>query len=227
MQEHAKKIRPPLPPEHDFFYEYAYKDNRQGKGLASFFANKMEAWMHKMVAKSKFDKNKVLEIGAGTLNQLEYELPANPEYDIVEPFEKLYKDSPYLGNISNIYSDISQVPKGNKYDRIISIATYEHILELPQILETARALLKPGGGHYVAIPNEGHLLWKLGWKLTTGLAFRLKFGLDYSVIMGHEHVNTADEIESCLKQHYKIVDYRVFGITRKICFYRYYHCERK
>ena len=32
--------------------------------------------------------------------------------------------------------------------------------------------------------------FKLGWKLTTGLGFRAKYGLDYSKIMSHEHLNS-------------------------------------
>ena len=114
------------------------------------------------------------------------------------------------------------------YLRIISIAAYEHILNLPEVLEKTKTLLNPGGGsHIVAIPNEGHFLWKLGWMCTTGLAFRLRYKLDYSVIIRHEHVNDADEIESMLEQYYKIVKCQVFGISKRLCLYRVYTCHNK
>jgi hypothetical protein len=40
----------------------------------------------------------------------------------------------------------------------------------------------------------------MAWRYGTGPVFRLRTGLDYAVMMRHEHVNTADEIESCM--HY-------------------------
>ena len=201
-----------------------YKDNREGRGIMSYLSQRMESWMHRMVAKSKFNGNVVLEIGAGTLNQLKYELPAQPVYDIVEPFKELYANSPYLSMIRTVYDDTSHIPIENKYDRIISIATYEHILNLHEVLEWTKTLLKPTGKHIVAIPNEGHLLWKIGWMCTTGLAFRLKYNLDYSVIIKHEHVNEADEIEAMLKQYYRIEKCQVFGLSKKLCLYRVYTC---
>jgi hypothetical protein len=76
----------------------------------------------------------------------------------------------------------------------------------------------------VAIPNEGHFLWKLGWMCTTGLSFRFKYHLDYSVIMKHEHVNNADEIETMLSRYYRILKCQVFGLSKKICLYRVYTC---
>lgn len=223
----ANKSRPPLPPEYREVFDTMYKANRQGKGLMSFLSQKMEAWMHRMVAKSQFSGNSVLEIGAGTLNQLKYELSASSVYDIVEPFKKLYEDSPYLKKVRKIYEDISQIPNGNKYDRIISIATYEHILNLPEVLAVTKTLVAENGLHVVAIPNEGHFLWKVGWKFTTGLAFRLKYGLDYSVIIRHEHVNTSDEIETLLKTHYTFVKCQVFGLSKRLCLYRVYTCRNE
>jgi SAM-dependent methyltransferase len=202
-----------------------YKDNREGKGIMSFLSQKMESWMHKQVAKNCFPGNYVLEIGSGTLNHLKYELFVQPEYDIVEPFKKLFEKSSYLSKVRNIYEDISQVPNVNKYDRIISIAAYEHILNLPEVLEKAKILLKPDGVHVIAIPNEGHFLWRLAWSCTTGLSFRLKYNLDYSVIMRYEHVNSADEIDMLLKQYYINIKCRIFGLSKRLCLYRVYFCH--
>ena len=57
-------------------------------------------------------------------------------------------------------------------------------------------LLKPQGQLRVAIPSEGTILWKLGWKMTTGVEFKWKYGLDYGTLMRYEHVNNAQEIEN-------------------------------
>jgi hypothetical protein len=88
-----------------------------------------------------------LEIGAGTLNQLKYEKKAI--YDIVEPFEILYENSPELNRINKIYRDISEI-NDEKYDRIISCACFEHILNLPEVVAKSCILLNNaitlGGG---------------------------------------------------------------------------------
>jgi hypothetical protein len=72
--------------------------------------------------------------------------------------------------------------------------------------------------------NEGTFLWKLGWKLTTGLEFRLSYGLDYGLLMAHEHVNTAYEIDRILRHFYEKVECSCFGINKSIAFYRFYLC---
>ena len=107
-----------------------------------------------------------LEIGAGTLNHLGYE-PSSKSYDIVEPFEELYKGSPNRSRVANVYPDLDQIA-GRHFDRIISIATFEHLCNLPSVVARSGLLLAPGGTLRVAIPSEGTLLWTLGWKLTTG-----------------------------------------------------------
>ena len=219
------KTRKPLPPEYEKIFKEAYKANREGRGIAAFLSQRMESWMHRQVAKSKFQSNTVLELGAGTLNHIKYELSCSPIYDVVEPFKELYKDSQYLCEVRHIYSDISEITGGG-YDRIFSIATYEHVLDLDNLLAQSRKLLKENGLHIIAIPNEGHLLWKLGWMCTTGLSFRLKYGLDYGVIISHEHVNAAAEIEALITKYYSIKKCKVFGITKKLCLYRVYYCVK-
>jgi len=44
--------------------------------------------------------------------------------------------------------------------------------------------------------------------------------------MEYEHVNTAQEIEGVLKYFFSNVQYRVFGLSKKLSFYRFYHCEK-
>jgi len=223
------KIRPDLPEEFKEIYETHYKSNRAGQTLASSMTKMMESWMHKQVAADLINLSepgtiRTLEIGAGTLNHLEYEPHVGP-YDIVEPFEALYKDSPFLKRLRHIFSDISEVPDNYKYDRIISIATFEHICDLPKVVAKCGLLLTTGGALRVAIPNEGSLLWKLGWKLTTGLEFKIKYGLDYGLLMKHEHVNTAQEIEEVLKYFFRDIRCKVLGLTKYISLYRFYECK--
>ena len=163
-----------------------------------------------------------LEIGAGSLNHLEYE-PSSKHYEIVEPFEALYAGSTYRSRIEKIYGDLSEV-QDKRYDRIISIATFEHLCNLPSVVASCGMLLAPNGQLRVGIPSEGTILWGLGWRLTTGIEFRLSRGLNYGVLMRHEHVNTSAEVAKVLEYFFKSTRRSVFGISPSLSFYQFFEC---
>ena len=125
----------------------------------------------------------------------------------------------------DVYSDIFEIPIGCRYDRITSIATLEHVCNLPEVIARSGLLLAEDGVFRASIPSNGTLLWTLGWKLTTGLEFKLKYGLDYGLLMKHEHVNTAREIEEILEYFLENVKCKVFGLAKSISLYRYYECR--
>jgi hypothetical protein len=230
MFNNYPKIRPALPSNIQAIYSAQYKANREGGTPASSLAQRMEAWMHRQVARDVYRPDdaaalKTLELGAGTLNQLGYE-PYVTHYDIVEPFSALYQNSPQLHRVRAIFSDICDIPSATCYDRITSVATLEHICNLPELVASCCLLMKADGVFRASIPNEGSLLWTLGWKLTTGLEFRVKHGLDYGALMRHEHVNTAQEIEEILQYFYSDTQHKVFGLSKSISLYRYYECRR-
>ena len=216
------KDRPPLTPEIQAIYLRQYKDNRSGRTPAASAAQRLERWMHRQVARDVAEgpAKATLELGAGMLNQLPYEARARP-YDIVEPFEALYADSPERGHVRDIFADISDAPAKRRYGRITSIAALEHMCDLPLVLARAARLLEPGGHLRVAYPSEGGLAWRVGWMFTTGLEFRLRHGLDYGIMMRHEHVNTAAEIETLVKALFGAVRIRSFGLGRQLSLYRF------
>lgn len=114
MFDNFPKIRNPLPESYQAIYEQHYKNNREGKGKASGMAQKLENWLHYKVANDTqgISGYKTLEIGAGTLNQISYEKDFS-HYDIIEPFEALYKDSPKLQHINAIYKDIAEIAQSS------------------------------------------------------------------------------------------------------------------
>ena len=221
------KVRPTLPDDYAAIYTAHYKENRGGKTPASSLSQKLEQWLHRQVAADVMadqSPRTTLEIGAGTLNHLAHEPDTGP-YDIVEPFMDLYTDSPSLPRIRNVYADVREIPLSERYDRITSIATFEHVCNLPDVVATAGLLLQPNGTLRVSIPSEGTFLWKLGWALTTGLEFRIRYGLDYGVLMRHEHVNTATEIEGVLSFFFREISTNILGISKQVSLYRYYQCS--
>ena len=220
------KIRLELPPEFRAIYETHYRKNRQGKTNATSLSMKLERWLHIKVAEDVQDKKnsnlETLEIGAGMLNQLPFE-PNVMNYDIVEPFGELYRGSAALRRVRNIYPNIDDVPTGVIYDRITSIAAFEHILNLPEVVARAVTLLNQSGSMRVAIPNEGTILWKLG-TFITGYEFKRMYNLNYQILMHYEHVNTANEIEAVLNYFFQSTSTSVFGISKGLAFYRFIRC---
>lgn len=209
-------------------YREHYRQNRTGGSPASAVSRAMESWLHRQVARDVVrDRSgkRTLELGAGTLNQLDFE-PEVGAYDIVEPFAELYAESPHLPRIRRIYADLTQVSRDVRYDRITSVATLEHICDLPAVVATAALHLEPNGVFRAAIPSEGTFLWALGWRLTTGLEFRLRHGLDYGELLRHEHVNSAREIEEVLGYCFEHVERHVFGLNRGLSLYQSYVCTK-
>ena len=195
------RSRPELPRTHAESYVEHYRSNRAGvQGLSAVVA-KLEAWMHRRVARGA-GCGSVLEIGAGSLNHVPYH-PGVNVYDAVEPFRELWEDSPYLARVRHIYRNLAEVPSANRYSLIVSVAVLEHITELPFVLARAGLLLERDGSFRAGFPSEGGLLWGLAWRLTTGVEYRLKRGLNYRAIMRHEHVNTAAEILALIGYFYE------------------------
>lgn len=226
MFENFPKKRPPLPAEYQEIYDAHYKENREGGSNAAGLAQRLERWMHRCVAAdAKMEPvPATLEVGGGTLNHLEHETNSSI-YDVVEPFRYLYESSPFRSRVRHFFDDIREIPEGTKYGRIVSIATFEHIEDLPSVVARCGLLIEEGGSLRVAIPSEGTILWKLGYTLTTGAEFKKRYGLDYEVLMRHEHVNTAREIEEVLRYFFTDVRRKVFGIAAGLSIYQYFECR--
>ncbi|HLQ76386.1 MAG TPA: class I SAM-dependent methyltransferase [Terriglobia bacterium] len=226
MLSRFPKTRPVLPDAYRAIYDEHYRTNREGLSPASSLSQKMEAWMHRCVASDVAEGSagrRTLEIGAGRLNHLVFE-PQSDAYDVLEPMKELCLESPQRGRVRNVYSAFDQIGD-SQYDRIISIAAFEHYRHLPAIVATCGVLLAANGSLRIAIPSEGALLWKMGWTLTTGLEFRIRHGLDYGVLMRHEHLNTADEIRMVLQMFFAGIRTRFFGIGPALSFYQFFECR--
>ena len=141
---------------------------------------------------------------------------------------ELFADSPLKGRIRNVYADVADVPAEARYARITSAAALEHICDLPLTLarEAARRLT-PGRRAAHNHPEPGAASsgsWV--WMCTTGLEFRLRHGLDYGLMMAHEHVNDALEIETLLRALFEDVRINSFGVGRQLSLYRFLAARR-
>jgi len=220
------KARPRLPEAYKKIHKEYYILNRNGMTVATSLSQKMEAWLHFQVAQDVSNSKKwvaTLELGAGTLNQLDYE-PSRGPYDVVEPFQELYKNSDKKTRVRKFYKSLFEIKKG-KYDRITSVAVLEHLTNLPQIIEKSIKLLKPNGSFRAAIPNEGTIFWWIGTQFT-GFEFAKKYGLSYKKLLQYEHLNTAHEIDVVLNNYFEEVACSYLGFSKKLAFYRFYSCKK-
>ena len=60
---------------------------------------------------------------------------------------------------------------------------------------------------------------------TTGIEFRLKYGLDYGILMKYKHINTCFEIEKLLRYVFKDVEMNVMGVSKQLSLYQYFECK--
>ena len=220
------KVRPELPETYWKLYAEHYRRNREGLSPASLLSQKMEGWMHRRVARdvaARKTSSRTLEIGAGNLNHVQYE-PDSKIYDVVEELIELPEKSPQRHRIRHAYRSVDEI-RNEKYDRIISIAVLEHFCDLPTAVAKCALLLSSRGQMRIGIPSEGTILWRLGWGLTTGVEFRARYKLNYGVLMRHEHVNTAEEIESVLRFIFKNIRREVLGLMPALSFYQYFECS--
>jgi len=203
------KTRPHLEPAQSDHYVEEIKINRgESGGLLYNALVWLESWMHKKIAKNKITGS-ILEIGAGTLNHVPYEQSVT-HYDIVEPMEPLFVNSPHRNKVRTRYADISEVPTENTYDSIVTIAALEHIENLPECVARAALRLKKDGRLLAGIPSEGGFLWGLSWRFTTGLAYRFRTGMSYAKVMRYEHINTASEITAIVSYFFEDVKIKRF-----------------
>lgn len=211
--------RPPLTPAHERIFAEQYKLNRDGGTAVDGAAQRLERWMHRKVA--AVPGAPVLELGAGTLNHLKFE-PDTVPYDVVEPFVDLYRSSPDRERVRAFYESVQDIPLAQRYRRIISIAVLEHLTQLPTDLAHSALLLDEDGVFQAGIPSEGGLLWWLAWRNSTGLAYYLRTGLDYGVVMRHEHVNDAPTIVDLVRHFFGSVRVKRFPTPfHQMSFYAY------
>ena len=211
--------RPPLSPAHQKVYAEQYRLNREGAGAIENVAQRLERWMHRRVA--SMQGGPVLELGAGTLNHRRYEDPSIA-YDVVEPFRELYAGKPEAQSVRAFYDSVADIPADRRYARVISIAVLEHMENLPADIANAALLLDERGVFQAGIPSEGGFLWGAAWRLSTGISYYLRTGLDYATLMRHEHLNSAPEIVTILRHLFADVRLRRFPLPwHHASFYTY------
>ncbi|HAN65328.1 MAG TPA: methyltransferase type 12 [Chitinophagaceae bacterium] len=124
-------------------------------------------WKSYMAALLKpYISGNVLEVGAGLATNTGYLMcPDVKSWTLLEPDQKMagrldeaLKKSALPPACQVICADTGQLPRVPAYDCILYIDVLEHILNDKEELETASALLKPGGKLLVLAPAHPYLM---------------------------------------------------------------------
>lgn len=205
------KTRPLLPSNFKDIYSKHYIYCRSNKGLIRKVFTYFTNWMHLQVSKKSQSNKNILELGAGTLNHIKFE--TFEKYDVIEPFDDLFNASLNKDKITKRYNYTTDLSDNLSYDRIISIATLEHLTNLPKDLALLAKKLKKNGIFQHSYPSESGFLWYCCSRYISGLNFYLKYKLNFDTFLKHEHVNNAREIEKIINLIFNKVQVRRFPLN--------------
>lgn len=204
-------------------YKIYYLYSRSDKGIVKKTFKKFTSWMHYNVASGGYAK-RILELGSGNLNHVEYE--KYDKYDAVEPSLFLYNASKKKHLIRKHYNDITEIGE-EKYDKIVSIATLEHLVNLSYDIAKLTSLLDKKGSFQHGIPTEGSILWYLSSRYISGLNFYLRHKLNFDNLLKYEHVNTAYEIEEVIKYFFQETKIKRFPFNiRQLSIFTYIEAKK-
>jgi ubiquinone/menaquinone biosynthesis C-methylase UbiE len=181
----------------------------------SNYSSPIQSWVmgksHKLVEK-KFNEevffSKVLEIGAGTGEHLQYIRHKFDEYTLSDSNKKI---------LENAQQKLSQKPdprinydiqegdrlsyKDNTFDRLIATHVLEHIHHPHNALKEWARVLKDGGTLSVVLPTDPGFAWRFGRKLGPRRSAIAK-GIPYDYLMAREHVNSCVNLISILRHYF-------------------------
>ena len=188
--------------ESEIYDEMVYNSNPINTYINKFG----HRWVEKQYSSNQHF-SKVLEVGAGTGEHLDYVKHTYDEYIITDIFDDLLerakKRHADKEKVQFEVQNATELPySDNTFDRLISIYNLEHIPNPHQALREWRRVTKPGGNISIAIPTEGGIAWNLGRHLTTRRYFRKK-GLNLDYIIAREHINTCYRIRAFLNYYFK------------------------
>jgi 2-polyprenyl-3-methyl-5-hydroxy-6-metoxy-1,4-benzoquinol methylase len=114
-----------------------------------------------IILDSRKKKLKVLEVGAdnGNFLKLIKEFNDNINFTIVEPNKNMHKKLKLL--TKNVYKDIKQIPRTEKFDLVIAIHVFDHIPNLIDFLKKIGTKLKKGGSIYGVVHDEKSVMAKI------------------------------------------------------------------
>ena len=93
--------------------------------------------------------------------------------------------------------------KSGSFDRVLAIHILEHLANLPSALDEVMRVMKPDGIFTVVIPCEGGIAYSIGRNVSVRQIFERKFGKNYDWMIAYDHINTAREVLTELRERFR------------------------
>jgi len=168
---------------------------------------------------------RVLEIGAGLGEHLEYEKLTEEQqrnYVAVEArqnmADRIKQSWPQVQTLVADCQERLDFADGY-FDWIIAIHVLEHLPNLPAtIREMHRLCDKTRGMFSIMIPCEGSLAYSLAREISAKRVFQKRYKRPYHIFISREHINLPWEIFEELKPYFEVVQSTYFPIPLKLEF---------
>jgi phosphatidylethanolamine/phosphatidyl-N-methylethanolamine N-methyltransferase len=183
-----------------------YYSSDQENLYKNFFVRLLFDLGHRYIAdKGKNINGKILDVGSGMGYHLKFEKASKKRTYICLDKDKAMIDRINDSYIQKIVGTCSKIPlKDKSVDLIIASHILEHLPKLNSDLKELNRILKNTGKIIVILPCDPGLLWRL-LTFFTPSRWRLKrLGIDYDIVMKHEHINTFKTCMDELKEIFTI-----------------------
>jgi SAM-dependent methyltransferase len=159
---------------------------------------------HYWIANQNTKNKNLLDFGCGIGHHLNFEKKNNPNvyYCVDKKIDMLNSitEKPF---IKKILSDGKQIKiKTNSVDAVIASHIFEHITDLHIVLEELSRILKNDGTLLTALPCDPGLFWNMLSFFSPSRKRLQMIGLNYDVVMKHEHVHSIGYLQNILDKYY-------------------------
>lgn len=186
--------------------------NDQENLYKNFFIRLLFDLGHKYIAeRGKKINGNILDVGSGMGYHLKFEqTSAKRKYICLDNDPAMLKriKGKY---VTTLVGTCSLIPLPDKsIDVIIASHILEHLPKLSSDLKELKRVLKDDGTLIVVLPCDPGLLWKTLTYITPSRWRLKKLGIDYDVVMNHEHVNSFNKCTSAIKKEFSLSNEKYF-----------------
>lgn len=170
----------------------------------------VERFGHQKIARANCNRQKILEIGVGGGEHIEFEkgtvdLKNYTAVDIESSFLELVKK--HYPEVNTVHISGCLLPFSESYfTTVIAASTLEHIPSLDDSLREIQRVLVPDGDFLVLVPRNGGLLIELFKGLVTYPTLRLNGIKRPSLIWHYENANSFKRIKVLLMKYFEILE---------------------
>lgn len=182
--------------------------NDQENLYKNFFIRTIFDIGHRYIArKGAKTKGIILDIGSGMGYHLKFEnITKNRRYICLDSDPQMLKkiSHPF---VKTLVGTCGSIPlKDQSIDLVIASHILEHLPKLKKDLKEIKRVLKKNGKVIIVLPADPGFLWNLLTYFSPSRSRLKKIGIDYDVVMRHEHVNKFADCLKTIKEEFKIID---------------------